>query len=123
MKLFICLAVVAVAGVISGENIDKDAEIRSLTNDAADPEGNFQYAYETSNGIQVQAVGNPAGISGSVNYVSPEGEHINLSYTADEEGYHPVGDHLPTPPPVPAYVLRALEYIRSHPPPQLKEQH
>uniref|UniRef100_A0A1I8MRS9 Pupal cuticle protein Edg-78E n=1 Tax=Musca domestica TaxID=7370 RepID=A0A1I8MRS9_MUSDO len=123
MKLFICLAVVAVAGVVSGENIDKDAEIRSLTNDAADPEGNFQYAYETSNGIQVQAVGNPAGISGSVNYVSPEGEHINLSYTADEEGYHPVGDHLPTPPPVPAYVLRALEYIRSHPPPQLKEQH
>ncbi|XP_061393420.1 pupal cuticle protein Edg-78E-like [Musca vetustissima] len=123
MKFFICLAAIACIGVIYADNIDKDAEIRSLTNDAADPEGNFQYAYETSNGIQVQAVGNPAGISGSVNYVSPEGEHINLSYTADEEGYHPVGDHLPTPPPVPAYVLRALEYIRSHPPPQLKEQH
>ncbi|XP_073841155.1 pupal cuticle protein Edg-78E-like [Musca autumnalis] len=123
MKVFVCLAVIALAGAAFAENIDRDAEIRSLTNDASDPEGNFQYAYETSNGIQVQAVGNPAGISGSVNYVSPEGEHINLSYTADEEGYHPSGDHLPTPPPVPAYILRALEYIRSHPPPQLKEQH
>lgn len=119
---FICLAVVAFAGIAHCDNIDKDAEIRSITNEAADPEGNFQYGYETSNGIQVQALGNPAGVSGSVNYVSPEGEHIALSYTADEEGYHPVGDHLPTPPPVPAYILRALEYIRSHPPPQLKEQ-
>ncbi|XP_075161484.1 pupal cuticle protein Edg-78E-like [Haematobia irritans] len=121
MKFFICLTILAFAASALGDNIDKNAEIRSLTNDASDPEGNYQYAFETSNGIQIQALGNPAGVSGSVNYISPEGEHIALSYTADEEGYHPVGDHLPTPPPVPAYVLRALEYIRSHPPQEQKK--
>lgn len=121
---FVCFTLLAVVAVGScqADNIDKDAQIRSLSNDAADAEGNYQYAYETSNGIQFQESGNPAGVRGSLNYVSPEGEQIVLSYTADEEGYHPVGDHLPTPPPVPAYVLRALEYIRSHPPPQAKEQ-
>ena len=106
----------------SADNIDKNAEIRSLRNEAADAEGNYQFAYETSNGIQVQEAGNPAGVRGTVNYISPEGEKISLSYTADEEGYHPQGDHLPTPPPVPAYVLRALEYIRSHPPAQKDQQ-
>lgn len=107
---------------VCADNIDKNAEIRSLKNEAADAEGNYHYAYETSNGIQFQEAGNPNGVRGTLNYISPEGEHIALTYTADEEGFHPAGDHLPTPPPVPAYVLRALEYIRAHPPPQLKEQ-
>lgn len=106
---------------VSADNIDKNAEIRSFQNTATDAEGNYQFSYETSNGIQQQEAGSLAGVRGSLNYVSPEGERISLSYTADEEGFHPTGDHLPTPPPVPAYVLRALEYIRSHPP-QLKEE-
>ncbi|XP_023307586.2 pupal cuticle protein Edg-78E [Lucilia cuprina] len=121
MKFFVCIAALVFVANCRGDNIDKDAEIRSLTNDAADADGNYQYSYETSNGIQFQESGNPEGVRGSLNYISPEGEHIALSYTADEEGYHPVGDHLPTPPPVPAYILRALEYIRSHPPTQVKE--
>jgi len=114
--------VIALIAFAYADNIDKNAEIRSFKNDAADAEGQYQYAYETSNGIQFQEAGSQAGVRGALNYVSPEGERIALSYTADEEGYHPVGDHLPTPPPIPAYVLRAIEYIRAHPPPQLKDQ-
>ncbi|XP_037940327.1 pupal cuticle protein Edg-78E-like [Teleopsis dalmanni] len=120
--MFKLLILTVFLAFVSADNIDKNAEIRSYVNEAADAEGKYQYAYETSNGIQFQEAGNAAGVRGSLNYVSPEGEHISLQYTADEEGYHPVGEHLPTPPPVPAYVLRALEYIRSHPPAQLKEQ-
>lgn len=30
-------------------------------------------------------------------------------YTADQNGFVPVGDHLPTPPPVPEEILKALE--------------
>lgn len=53
--------------------------------------------------------------SGSSAYYSPEGELVQLTYTADENGYHPQGAHLPTPPPIPEAILRSLEYIRTHP--------
>ncbi|XP_034239248.1 pupal cuticle protein 20-like [Thrips palmi] len=33
--------------------------------------------------------------SGSHAYRAPDGRVITLSYTADENGYHPTGDHLP----------------------------
>lgn len=37
----------------------------------------------------------------SYSYYSPEGELISVTYTADENGFQPQGDHLPTPPPIP----------------------
>ncbi|XP_030373171.1 pupal cuticle protein Edg-78E [Scaptodrosophila lebanonensis] len=120
--MFKYLLYIALVSFVCADNINKDAQIRSFQNEASDAEGNYQFAYETSNGIQYQEAGNPAGVRGALSYVSPEGEQISLSYTADEEGYHPVGDHLPKPPPVPAYVLRALEYIRTHPPAQKDQQ-
>lgn len=50
--------------------------------------------------------------------VSPEGEQVQLTYTADERGYLPQGSHLPTPPPTPDYILKALEFIARNPPQQ-----
>ncbi|XP_067643895.1 pupal cuticle protein Edg-78E [Eurosta solidaginis] len=97
------------------DNIDKDAQILSYKNDVADSEGNFAYAFETSNGIQQQEAGNPVGVAGQYQYVSPEGERVALSYTADENGYQASGSHIPTPPPIPEAIIRALEYIAAHP--------
>uniref|UniRef100_A0A1I8NE67 Cuticle protein n=1 Tax=Musca domestica TaxID=7370 RepID=A0A1I8NE67_MUSDO len=110
---FVLTALVAFA---CADNINKDAEVLSFKNDPADAEGNYAYAFETSNGIQQQEAGNPAGVAGSYEFVSPEGEKFFVSYTADENGFQPVGDHLPTPPPVPEAILKALEYIAAHPP-------
>ncbi|PZC82072.1 hypothetical protein B5X24_HaOG211162 [Helicoverpa armigera] len=91
------------------------------------PEGNFQYAYETDNGIAGQAEGKvkvvgkdevALEVAGANSYKSPEGQVISVTYVANENGYQPQGDHLPTPPPaepIPEYIARALQYIAEHP--------
>lgn len=80
------------------------------------PEGAYRYQYETSNGIAAQEQGNGGHqANGGFSWYSPEGELIQISYVADENGYQPQGSHLPTPPPIPAAILKSLEYIRTHP--------
>ena len=44
-------------------------------------------------------------------YISPEGEKITLTFVADENGYQPKGDHLPTPPPIPAEIAAAIKLL------------
>ncbi|XP_017080229.1 pupal cuticle protein Edg-78E [Drosophila eugracilis] len=117
-KLSFCLVAALMLASVYADNINKDAVITRSDVLPADPEGNYNYAYETSNGIQAQESGNPNGKVGSYAFVSPEGEQVALTYTADENGYQPQGAHLPTPPPIPEAILRALEYIAAHPPQQ-----
>ncbi|EDW99678.1 uncharacterized protein Dyak_GE23051 [Drosophila yakuba] len=115
-KLSLCLLAALMLSNVYADNINKDAVITREEVDSADPDGNYRYAYETSNGIQAQEAGNPNGISGSSSYISPEGIPITLTYVADENGFQPQGAHLPTAPPIPEAILRALEYIAAHPP-------
>lgn len=46
---------------------------------------------------------------GSYSYTAPNGQVITVTYTADENGFHPQGAHLPTPPPVPEAILKSLQ--------------
>lgn len=46
-----------------------------------------------------------------------DGKSFSLTYTADENGYRPVGAHLPTPPPIPPAIARALRYLATKPTP------
>lgn len=81
----------------------------------------MQYEYETENGIQAEETGYPKDIPGakhpvivamgSFSYTSPEGKPITLTYTADEKGFRPQGDHLPTPPPIPPEIAEALAHL------------
>ncbi|KAJ8929893.1 hypothetical protein NQ314_017358, partial [Rhamnusium bicolor] len=114
-------AVLAVAfGAFSGD--PKTAQIIRSDSDIS-PEGNYQYAYETENGISaneegtLKNIGTEAAIvaQGAFQWSAPEGEQIQIQYIADENGYQPVGSAIPTPPPVPAAIARALEYIAAHP--------
>lgn len=85
--------------------------------------------YETENGISAQeqgglkAIGPSAGTAaqGAFQYTSPEGIPIAVSYVADENGFQPQGAHLPTPPPIPPQIARALQWIAAHPEPQLRQ--
>lgn len=89
---------------------DGQATILRLEN-LIDQNGYYEYSYETSNGI-VEEVKGEGGKSaqGFYRYTSPEGQLIQVDWVADEEGFKPVGDHLPTPHPA---VARAIEYQRS----------
>ncbi|RZC37333.1 Chitin bind 4 domain containing protein [Asbolus verrucosus] len=85
-------------------------------------DGSYNYAYETGNAIYAEEQGflknsRASNAHGQFQYQSPEGVTIRLAYVADEHGFHPQGEHLPTPPPVPAMIQRALEYLS-----QLKTQ-
>uniref|UniRef100_A0A1B0B4I9 Larval cuticle protein 2 n=1 Tax=Glossina palpalis gambiensis TaxID=67801 RepID=A0A1B0B4I9_9MUSC len=93
---------------------DVHAEVKELKSDVrAD---GFDFTLDTSNNIHEQASGDAHGnVHGDFEWVSPEGVHVKVSYVADEQGYHPSSDLLPTPPPVPVAILKALEFINAHP--------
>ncbi|XP_014094733.2 pupal cuticle protein Edg-78E [Bactrocera oleae] len=93
---------------------NRDAVITLYNVAPADDLGIYRYAYSTSNGIAVQAAGSALETIGIFSYTSPEGIPIEVRYIADELGFHAVGRHLPRPQPIPDYILRSLEYIRTH---------
>ncbi|CAG9770931.1 unnamed protein product [Ceutorhynchus assimilis] len=72
-------------------------------------EGTYRYNYETANSISAEEHGDARGAQGSYSYISPEGEHVSVSYTADENGYVAHGSHLPTPPPIPEAILKSIQ--------------
>lgn len=78
-----------------------------------DGDGSYNYVYETGDGINAQEEGDARGdgtkAHGGFSYTSPDGQHIQIQYTADENGFQPQGEHLPTPPPVPEEIQRAIE--------------
>ncbi|XP_026738194.1 uncharacterized protein LOC113501284 [Trichoplusia ni] len=72
----------------------------------------YAYAYETENGIVAEENGvatNGVQAQGGYSYTGDDGQVYSVRYTADENGFQPQGDHLPTPPPIPEEILKALE--------------
>ncbi|XP_072931858.1 pupal cuticle protein 20-like [Epargyreus clarus] len=87
-------------------------------------DGTYHFSYETGNGISAQESGAPRApgpegpavtAEGGFSYRAPDGQQISLTYTADENGFHPVGSHIPTPPPIPEEILRSIEFNKRNP--------
>ncbi|GLV39286.1 Cuticular protein 49Aa [Carabus blaptoides fortunei] len=88
-------------------------------------DGSYKWNYETGNGITAEEQGflKNAGqpdleaqvAQGQYSYTDPDGQVIHLTYIADENGFQPQGDHLPTPPPIPPAIQRALDYLATLP--------
>ncbi|XP_049865988.1 endocuticle structural glycoprotein ABD-4-like isoform X2 [Pectinophora gossypiella] len=86
-------------------------------------DGSYQYSFETGNGISADQKGDlkkvgdveALEVSGQFKYPGDGGD-IQLTYVADENGYQPQGAHLPTAPPVPEPIQRALAYLATAPP-------
>ena len=85
---------------------------------------NLSNRFETSDGTQAEATGYVKGgsgkddgaqeIKGGFHYVGDDGKTYAIQYIANEDGFQPIGDHIPTPPPIPEYILRSLEYNAKH---------
>ncbi|KAH8366198.1 hypothetical protein KR093_010133, partial [Drosophila rubida] len=85
------------------------AETIYYKNQPADAAGNYNFEFQTSNGITTKAAGNEHGAVGVVQYVSQEGLPVTFTYVADANGYQPSGDFAPS------HLARLLEYLRTHP--------
>uniref|UniRef100_A0A182JMG3 Uncharacterized protein n=1 Tax=Anopheles atroparvus TaxID=41427 RepID=A0A182JMG3_ANOAO len=121
------LVVCATLTLAAPQKSDAEAEIIQQDNNI-EPDGTYQYSYETANGIRGQETGtlkranspdtsDVIVASGSVSYTAPDGSLIELNYSADDEnGFQPSGAHLPTPPPIPPQIQKALDYLASLPP-------
>lgn len=83
----------------------------------------FKYfsSYEAGNGIKYHEEGIPKvvgkdkvveKVSGEYSYTSPDNQLISVRYVADETGFHPSGDSIPS---LPTAIVRLLEYIETHP--------
>ncbi|CAB3221337.1 unnamed protein product [Arctia plantaginis] len=93
------------------------------------PDGSYRYNYETENGIKAEETGTLKKASspdtadvivaqGGFSYTAPDGTVINLNYIADDDnGFKPEGAHLPTPPPIPPEIQKALDFLATLPPP------
>ncbi|CAB3258082.1 unnamed protein product [Arctia plantaginis] len=133
MKFFILATIVSLAAADVSHIVGKDERGAQILRQeqAVDPEGSYQWAYETDNGIAANEVGTIKVISedtvakvaqGQASWTAPNGEKVDFTYIADENGYQPQGDILPTPPPIPLEILRALQYIKDHPSPPEAQQ-
>ncbi|XP_063361514.1 endocuticle structural glycoprotein ABD-4-like, partial [Cydia amplana] len=95
--------------------------------DGPNVDGTYKWAYETGNEITAEesgyvknfGKGEPEEVQvaeGKFSYKSPEGQLISLTYIADENGFQPQGEHLPTPPPIPPAIQKALDFLKTLPP-------
>ncbi|XP_034651757.1 cuticular protein 47Eg [Drosophila subobscura] len=108
---FACLLAVACA--------NEDAGV--LRNDAEVNVDSFKYALKLDNSVDIEQQGQLNGeewtVKGQQAWTSPEGEAVSIQYVADQNGYQVLAANppLPTSPPIPEAIQRALEWIAAHP--------
>ncbi|XP_020798154.1 larval cuticle protein 4 [Drosophila serrata] len=109
--MFKILLICALAALVVA---NEDPEVKELVNDVS--HDGFVSKLALANGVVSSATGDVHGnIDGVFEWVSPEGQHVRVAYKADENGYQPQSDLLPTPPPIPDAIVRAIAYIQAHP--------
>ncbi|CAH0599539.1 unnamed protein product [Chrysodeixis includens] len=118
-------AVIMMLAAVSLSFSQKDDEIIRQDFDGPHEDGSYKWALQTGGGIyheqtgglQPGSSGEPSlFVQGQYQYTAPDGQVINVLYTAGENGFEARGDHIPTPPPIPIAIQRALDYLATKPP-------
>ncbi|KAF2903449.1 hypothetical protein ILUMI_02737 [Ignelater luminosus] len=94
--------------------------IVKYSNEGVNPDGSYQWSYETGNGIAAEEQGAPKSpeilaAHGAYHFKTPEGVDVAIQYVADENGFQPQGNSIPVPPPIPEAILRGLAWNQAHP--------
>ncbi|TRY61022.1 hypothetical protein TCAL_07449 [Tigriopus californicus] len=110
------------SGSFPSASTNNPAIVRSNFNAPTSPEDEWDYAFETSNGIKQEARGQIRIIDnkpvvvmeGSYSYTGPDGLQYEVDWYADETGFHPSAPFLPKPVEIPFPEQRAAveEQIR-----------
>ncbi|XP_053653180.2 pupal cuticle protein 20-like [Cherax quadricarinatus] len=91
-----------------------------LTDERQGPDqaGNYNFNFETGDGISRQEQGAPQGPTGAVaaqggwSFTFPDGTPAVFKFVADEGGYRVESDLVPTPHPLPAHAIAQIEKAR-----------
>ncbi|XP_058800757.1 endocuticle structural glycoprotein ABD-4-like [Phymastichus coffea] len=112
------------------------AIVRSAA-DGPNPDGTYNWSYETENGIKAEEHGELKAVArsadneegrqaiaaqGAYSYTAPDGTLFEVKYVADENGFQPQGAHLPVAPAIPEAIQRSLEWIATHPHKEQEDQ-
>ena len=100
LQVLLCLCV-----ALAAARPQEPAEILRLDSSQND-DGSFQYAFETSDPITVEAqgqvkqIGEEVGVvmQGSYSFETPDGQTVTINWVADENGFQPQGDAIPVAP-------------------------
>jgi len=82
-----------------------------VVNNTPTRDGSYDFNFSNDDGTSRQETGLPALVSGTYSFFTPEGELVDMQYTADEFGFHASGSHMPTTPPPPPHVQRLLDHL------------
>ncbi|XP_069167406.1 cuticle protein AM1159-like [Procambarus clarkii] len=113
MKLVV-LACLVVVVVPAPQDQDLPLVVETVRDDREhSDDGNFNYAFEADNGIVAEAIGSPgsqgqSNIEGVYRHTFPDGVEAEVRYVANEFGFQPESDLLPTPHPLPAHAQEQL---------------
>ncbi|CAG5021335.1 unnamed protein product [Parnassius apollo] len=119
MMIVVVLALVAVACAVPVTELpEKELELKQAyvepikiirSEEHRDPEGGYNFSYETANGINQNENGELKTVPdednkphtvivvrGAYSYTDKDGKVQSITYSADEKGFHAEGDSIPT---------------------------
>ncbi|CAH1983157.1 unnamed protein product [Acanthoscelides obtectus] len=105
--IFVSLSIISFC--FAYDSSDSGAQILNQDFERAE-NGDYKFSFETSNGISQEETAEThyegtedqfLKVTGSYSYTGPDGVVYTVRYTADDQGFHPEGDHIKVPPFVP----------------------
>ncbi|KAH8416136.1 hypothetical protein KR222_008963, partial [Zaprionus bogoriensis] len=97
-------------------NYDDEGRHKILHQEEVRKQDKYDHAFLTENGIygEEQAKLHHAGgthAKGYYEYTGDDGKLYRVNYASNDGGFMPEGEHIPTPPPIPEAIARALKYV------------